>query len=75
MTPLQKPNAELYVNNEDTLVMCMLHETPAGVPVYLDYGTKYFKDRPEQFITPADAWDPPSKTNGNRWVKPNYISK
>lgn len=48
----------------------MKYDTPAGVPVYLDYGRKYINGRLEYMKTPPDAWEPPSTANGNQWIRP-----
>ena len=45
----------LLISTKDVLVMQMNHDTPAGVPVYLDYGKKYYAGREDEVIAPTDA--------------------
>ena len=61
-------NARLLVTDTDGLVLRMDHDTPAGVPVYLDYGRKYVAGLEEYRSAPTDAWETPSAANGHHWV-------
>ena len=66
-------NADLFVTDDDKLVMQMKHDTPAGVPVYLDYGRNYVDGRQEYVRLPTDIWETPNADNGHRWVPPRNI--
>ena len=61
-------NARLLVTEDDRLVLQMEYDTPAGVPVYLDYGTKYVTGLTKYRSAPTDAWETPSAANGHHWV-------
>ena len=63
-------NARLLVSPDDVLVMQMIHDTPADVPVYVDYGQKYYAGREGEVHVPTDAWKTPCATNGYRWQPP-----
>ena len=63
-------NARLLISTTDVLVMQMNHDTPAGVPVYLDYGIKYYAGREDEVRVPTDAWETPCAANGYHWQPP-----
>ena len=62
-------NADLKVQ-DDVVVLQMRFPTPAGVPVYVNYGHKYVSGREIFKKEPPDAWTPPNFSNGNTWTPP-----
>lgn len=66
----KRANARLLVSTDDVLVMQMNHDTPAGVPVYVDYGKKYHAGREDEARVPTDAWKTPCAVNGYHWQPP-----